>query len=38
MVAESNRRMDTVNHITSNASAIVPNAARDLFDQHSSLR
>ena len=31
MVSDSNKRMDTVNRITSNASAIVTNAARDLF-------
>ena len=31
MVAESNKRMDTVNRITSNASSIVANAARSLF-------
>jgi phycocyanin beta chain len=37
MVAESNKRMDTVNRITSNASAIVTNAARDLFDQQPAL-
>ena len=37
MVAESNKRMDTVNRITSNASKIVTNAARDLFDQQPSL-
>jgi len=33
MVAESNKRVDAVNRITSNASKIVTNAARDLFDQ-----
>ena len=32
MVAESNKRMDAVNRITSNASKIVTNAARDLRD------
>ena len=37
MVAESNKRMDTVNRITSNASAIVTDAARDLFDQQPAL-
>ena len=37
MVAESNKRMDTVNRITSNASKIVTNAARDLFDQQPAL-
>jgi phycocyanin beta chain len=31
MVAEGNKRMDTVNRITGNASAIVANAARSLF-------
>ena len=30
MVSESNKRMDAVNRITSNASAIVTNAARAL--------
>ncbi|TVS05264.1 MAG: phycocyanin subunit beta, partial [Cyanobium sp. PLM2.Bin73] len=29
MVADGNKRMDAVNRITSNASAIVTNAARD---------
>jgi phycocyanin beta chain len=37
MVAESNKRMDSVNRITSNASKIVTNAARDLFDQQPAL-
>ena len=37
MVAESNKRMDTVNRITSNASAIVTNAARALFAEQPSL-
>jgi len=37
MVADSNKRMDTVNRIISNASAIVTNAARDLFDQQPAL-
>jgi len=37
MVAESNKRMDAVNRITSNASKIVTNAARDLFDQQPAL-
>ena len=37
MVAESNKRLDTVNRITSSASAIVTNAARALFDQQPSL-
>lgn len=37
MVAEGNKRMDTVNRITSNASAIVTNAARALFDSQPQL-
>ncbi|MEM7795063.1 MAG: phycocyanin subunit beta [Cyanobacteria bacterium P01_C01_bin.118] len=37
MVADSNKRMDTVNRITSNASAIVTNAARSLFAEQPSL-
>jgi phycocyanin beta chain len=37
MVAESNKRMDSVNRITSNASAIVSNAARALFDEQPQL-
>ena len=37
MVADSNKRMDTVNRITSNASAIVTNAARALFAEQPSL-
>ncbi len=37
MVAEGNKRMDTVNRITSNASKIVTNAARELFDQQPAL-
>lgn len=37
MVAESNKRMDTVNRITSNASAIVTNAARALFAEQPQL-
>ena len=37
MVAESNKRMDSVNRITSNASKIVTNAARELFDQQPAL-
>ncbi len=37
MVAESNKRMDTVNRITSNASAIVTNAARSLFAEQPQL-
>lgn len=37
MVSESNKRLDTVNRITSNASAIVTNAARSLFAEQPSL-
>jgi len=37
MVAESNKRMDTVNRITSNSSAIVANAARALFAEQPAL-
>jgi len=37
MVAESNKRMDTVNRITGNASAIVANAARALFAEQPQL-
>ena len=37
LVADGNKRMDTVNRITSNASKIVTGAARDLFDQQPSL-
>jgi phycocyanin beta chain len=37
MVADGNKRMDTVNRITSNASAIVANAARSLFAEQPSL-
>ncbi len=37
MVADSNKRMDAVNRITSNASAIVTNAARALFAEQPSL-
>jgi len=37
VVADSNKRMDAVNRITSNASKIVANAARDLFAQQPSL-
>jgi phycocyanin beta chain len=37
MVADSNKRMDTVNRITSNASAIVTNAARSLFAEQPQL-
>jgi len=35
MVADSNKRMDSVNRITSNASTIVANAARSLFAEPS---
>ncbi|MFM9264440.1 phycocyanin subunit beta [Tychonema sp. BBK16] len=37
MVAESNKRIDAVNRITSNASAIVANAARSLFAEQPQL-
>lgn len=37
MVADGNKRMDVVNRITSNASAIVANAARALFAEQPSL-
>jgi phycocyanin beta chain len=37
MVSDSNKRMDTVNRITSNASAIVTNAARSLFAEQPQL-
>ncbi len=37
MVAESNKRMDTVNRITSNASSIVADAARALFAEQPQL-
>ncbi|MEM8778423.1 MAG: phycocyanin subunit beta [Cyanobacteria bacterium P01_G01_bin.49] len=37
MVAESNKRMDSVNRITSNASTIVANAARALFAEQPQL-
>lgn len=37
MVAESNKRMDTVNRITGNSSAIVANAARSLFAEQPQL-
>ena len=37
VVADSNKRMDAVNRITSNESKIVANAARDLFAQQPSL-
>jgi len=34
---DSNKRMDAVNRITSNASALVTNAARELFAQQPAL-
>ena len=34
VIADSNKRLDAVNRITSNASKLVTNAARDLFEQH----
>ncbi|NCO73913.1 MAG: phycocyanin subunit beta [Cyanobacteria bacterium] len=37
MVSDSNKRIDTVNRITSNASAIVTNAARSLFAEQPQL-
>jgi phycocyanin beta chain len=37
MVADGNKRMDTVNRVTSNASAIVANAARALFAEQPQL-
>jgi phycocyanin beta chain len=37
MVSEGNKRMDTVNRITSNSSAIVANAARSLFAEQPNL-
>jgi phycocyanin beta chain len=37
MVADGNKRMDVVNRITSNASAIVANAARALFAEQPQL-
>lgn len=37
MVAESNKRMDSVNRITSNQSTIVTNAARALFAEQPQL-
>ena len=37
MVREGNKRIDTVNRITSNASAIVTNAARSLFAEQPQL-
>ena len=37
MVADGNKRMDTVNRITSNSSTIVANAARALFAEQPQL-
>jgi len=37
MVADSNKRMDAVNRITGNSSAIVANAARSLFAEQPQL-
>ncbi|MEM9214309.1 MAG: phycocyanin subunit beta [Cyanobacteria bacterium P01_F01_bin.150] len=37
MVSDGNKRMDTVNRITSNASVIVTSAARSLFDEQPQL-
>jgi len=37
MVSDSNKRLDAVNRITSNASTIVSAAARQLFAQHTGL-
>jgi len=37
MVKEGNKRLDVVNRITSNASTIVSNAARALFDEQPQL-
>jgi phycocyanin beta chain len=37
MVQDGNKRMDTVNRITSNSSAIVANAARSLFAEQPQL-
>ena len=37
MAADGLKRMDAVNRITSNASKIVTNAARDLFEQQPAL-
>lgn len=37
MVADSNKRLDSVNRITSSASDIVANAARDLFAEQPQL-
>lgn len=37
MVKEGNKRIDTVNRITGNASSIVANAARSLFAEQPQL-
>ena len=37
MASESNKRMDTVNRITSSSSSIVANAARSLFEEQPQL-
>ena len=37
MVSDSNKRLDAVNRITSNASTIVANAARQLFAEQPAL-
>ena len=37
MVSDSNKRLDAVNRISSNASSIVASAARQLFAQQPSL-
>ncbi|CAI8164374.1 MAG: phycocyanin subunit beta [Prochlorococcus sp.] len=37
MVADGNKRLDAVNRIASNASAIVANAGRELFNQQPAL-
>jgi phycocyanin beta chain len=37
MVADGNKRLDSVNRITGNASAIVANAARSLFSEQPQL-
>jgi phycocyanin beta chain len=37
IVADSLKRHDAVNHITSNASTLVTNAARGLFEQQPAL-
>ena len=37
VIADSNKRLDAVNRITSNASTLVTNAARSLFEQQPAL-